>query len=195
MVVKSGMDLKSVLDSVYNGIVAIDTNGKIILINKSAARVAGMPEEELVGERIENVFPETGLREIIKTGLHQPHQKLKFRGRMLMSNRSPIFNGNGKLVGAVGVFQDDSELEKVTEELKEERIVAKELQDVIESSYDGIWITDGKGYTLHVNSAYERISGMKAEEVIGKNMQELVDKGYFSDSATLHVLRKKSALH
>jgi PAS domain S-box-containing protein len=191
VVVRSGLNLQEVLDSVYNGIVAINTEGRIIFVNKSASRVAGRSEEELLGERIENVFPETGLREIIKTGRHQPHQKLKFRDGMLLSNRSPIFDREGILVGAIGVFQDISELEQVTQELNEERIVAKELQEVIESSYDGIWITDGKGNTLHVNSAYERIYGIKAEEVVGKNMQELMDKGYFSDSVTLHVLKKK----
>jgi PAS domain S-box-containing protein len=189
--VKSGLDLQEVLDSVYNGIVATDIHGKITLINKSAARVAGRPEEELLGEKIENVFPETGLREILKTGQNQPHMKMEFRGKTLLSNRSPIYDRLGRLVGAIGVFQDISELEKVSQKLQEEKILAQELQEIIESSYDGIWITDGQGKTLHVNSAYERISGIKAGELIGRPMKELVDKGYFSDSVTLHVLRKK----
>jgi PAS domain S-box-containing protein len=54
-----------------------------------------------------------------------------------------------------------------------------------------MWITDGEGVSLHINSAYERISGIKKEELLGRNMRELVDKGYFSDSVTLHVLEKK----
>ncbi len=193
-VMKSGLDVQKVLDSVYNGIVAIDIDGKITLINKSAARVAGRAEEDLLGERIENVFPETGLRNIIKTGVSQPHQKFKFRDRMLLSNRSPIYDSEGRVAGSIGVFQDNSELEKVTQELKKEKILARELQDIIESSYDGIWITDGEGYTLHVNSAFERISGIAAGELIGKGMQELMDKGYFSDSVTMHVLKKKECV-
>ncbi len=193
-VVKSGLDVQKVLDSVYNGIVAIDIEGKITLINKSAARVAGRPEEDLLGERIENVFPETGLRNIIKTGVSQPHQKFRFRDRMLLSNRSPIYDSDGRVAGAIGVFQDNSDLEKVTQELKKEKILARELQEIIESSYDGIWITDGEGYTLHVNSAFERVSGIPAGELIGKGMQELMDKGYFSDSVTMHVLKKKECV-
>ncbi|MDW7651804.1 MAG: sigma 54-interacting transcriptional regulator [Bacillota bacterium] len=185
------IDLQTVLDSVYNGIVACDTDGRIILINESAARVAGNAKEELLGKRVDHVFPDTGLLEIIRTGKSTPHQKLKFKNRTLLSNRSPIRNSENELVGAIGVFQDISELEKVTQELIENKEVAQELEDIIESSYDGIWITDGEGYTLHVNSAYERISGIKKEEVLGRHMQELVDKGYFSDSVTLHVLKKK----
>ncbi len=191
MIARTNIDLQTVLDAVYNGIVACDTEGSIILINKSAARVAGRQKDELIGERIERVFPDTGLPEVIRTGQSALHRKLNFRERVLLSNRSPIFNHEGVLVGAIGVFQDISELEKVAQALKEEKILAQELQDIIESSYDGIWITDGEGYTLHVNSAYERISGLKKEELLGRHMQELVDKGYFSDSVTLHVLRNK----
>lgn len=191
MVARRSIDLQTVLDSVYNGIVACDTDGSIILINESAARVAGRKKTELIGERVELVFPNTGLLEVIRTAQSTLHQKLNFEDRVLLSNRSPILNHEGELVGAIGVFQDISELEKVAQALKEEKILAQELQDIIESSYDGIWITDGEGYTLHVNSAYERISGLKKEELLGRHMQELVDKGYFSDSVTLHVLKNK----
>ncbi|MBS3982630.1 MAG: PAS domain-containing protein, partial [Dethiobacter sp.] len=58
---RTNIDLQTVLDAVYNGIVACDTEGSIILINKSAARVAGRQKDELIGERIERVFPDTGL--------------------------------------------------------------------------------------------------------------------------------------
>lgn len=153
MIARTNIDLQTVLDAVYNGIVACDTEGSIILINKSAARVAGRQKDELIGERIERVFPDTGLPEVIRTGQSALHRKLNFRERVLLTNRSPIFNHEGLLVGAIGVFQDISELEKVAQALKEEKILAQELQDIIESSYDGIWITDGEGFTLHVNSA------------------------------------------
>jgi len=188
---KQGIGIQTVLDSVYNGIAACDTEGRIILINRAAARVAGMSQEDALGRRVEQVFPGTGLPEILRTKENKPHQKLKLRDRTFLSNRSPIFNQDGVLVGAIGVFQDISELEQVLLALKKEKELTRELQDIIESSYDGIWITDGKGYTLHLNSSYERISGIKKEEVLGRHMQELVDEGYFSDSVTLHVLKKK----
>jgi PAS domain S-box-containing protein len=188
---KESIGLQTVLDAVYNGITACDTEGRVILINRSAALVAGMTREEALGRRVEHVFPDTGLPEILKTRENRPHQKLKIRDKTFLSNRSPIFSKEGRLLGAIGIFQDISELEKVLTELKREKELTKELQDIIESSYDGIWITDGKGYTLHINSSYERISGIKKEEVLGRHMQELVDEGYFSDSVTLHVLKKK----
>lgn len=188
---KQNIELQTVLDSVYNGIVACDTEGRIILVNASAAAVVDCSPEDVLGAFVNEIFPGLGLAELAQTGESVLHRKLNFQGRTLLSNRTPIRNKENDLVGAIGVFQDISELGKVTRELVEEKKLAKELQDIIESSYDGFWITDGQGTTLHINSAYERISGICKEEVLGKKMDELVAEGYFSDSVTLHVLRRR----
>lgn len=66
-----------------------------------------------------------------------------------------------------------------------------EFKAAIESSYDGIWITDGGGNTLFINKAIERITGLSKEKVIGKNMKELVEKGVFNVSATLEAMKQK----
>ena len=188
---KQNIELQTVLDSVYNGIVACDTEGRIILVNASAAAVVDCSPEDVLGAFANEIFPGLGLAELAQTGESVLHRKLSFQGRTLLFNRTPIRNKENDLVGAIGVFQDISELGKVTRELVEEKKLAKELQDIIESSCDGFWITDGQGTTLHINSAYERIAGICKEEVLGKKMDELVAEGYFSDSVTLHVLRRR----
>ena len=63
------------------------------------------------------------------------------------------------------------------------------VNDILNSSYDGIYITDGEANTIMVNKAYERIAGIKIDELIGRNMNDLVNEGYISQSATLLVLR------
>lgn len=184
-------DLNVILDAVYNGIVAVNREGKIVIFNKAASRLTGVTVEEAVGKRVDYIIPDTGLLEILNSGESKTTQKMQIKEKTVLSNRTPIYNQEGELVGAIGVFQDISELERATRELMVERKLKKELDEIIESSYDGIWITDGQGYTLHLNSSYERISGIKKEEVVGRHMQELVDKGYFSESVTLKVLEKK----
>ncbi len=66
-----------------------------------------------------------------------------------------------------------------------------ELNLVIENSYDGIFVTDGKANILKINKAYEKITGLKREDMIGKNMREFVKKQEISQSATLLVLKSK----
>lgn len=78
---------------------------------------------------------------------------------------------------------------------KQERSIFGSLQEayerlrvIVDSSYDGIYITDGKAVTLWVNKAYEDITGLKAEEVVGKSMWDLERKGIISKSGTLLAL-------
>lgn len=76
-------------------------------------------------------------------------------------------------------------------ELGEVKLLNKELEAIIDSSYDGIWITDGNGVILNINKASERISGRPAKTYIGRNMKELVDKGLLDQSTTLLVMEKR----
>ncbi len=67
----------------------------------------------------------------------------------------------------------------------------KMLEAIIQTSYDGIYITDGQAKTIMINNSYERITGLKGEQVIGQYMQDLVKNGIISKSATLKVLELK----
>ena len=68
---------------------------------------------------------------------------------------------------------------------------AYNLDAIIENIYDGVYITDGHANTLMISKAYERITGIKREEVLGKNMRELVASGVIDRSVSLQVLEKK----
>lgn len=68
-----------------------------------------------------------------------------------------------------------------------------ELEAVFLNSYDGISIVNNQGITIRVNPAMERLTGVKKEEVIGKDMRQLVKDGVFTDSVSLQVLETKKA--
>ncbi|WCK55705.1 sigma 54-interacting transcriptional regulator [Aneurinibacillus sp. Ricciae_BoGa-3] len=59
---------------------------------------------------------------------------------------------------------------------------------IFESSYDGIYVADANGNGVMVNEAYTRITGMQKEELIGKNLKDLVREGIISESVSLKVL-------
>ncbi|WP_370636951.1 sigma-54 interaction domain-containing protein [Gelria sp. Kuro-4] len=65
-----------------------------------------------------------------------------------------------------------------------ERELLLELEGVMNSSYDGLYVTDEKGTTLRLNPAFERITGLKKEELLGKNVRDLVKMGVLSQSGT-----------
>lgn len=69
--------------------------------------------------------------------------------------------------------------------------LACELDTIVASSYDGIFVTDGNGVTLRVNEAYERLSGFKAEDLVNRSVDELLQQGILSESVVPQVLRLK----
>ncbi|WP_270180262.1 sigma 54-interacting transcriptional regulator [Alkalihalobacillus sp. CinArs1] len=66
--------------------------------------------------------------------------------------------------------------------------------DIINSLYDGVFITNGDGIPVKVNKSYERITGLKEEQVLGYHMEDLVKAGYISKSASLQVLKNKKPI-
>ncbi len=62
---------------------------------------------------------------------------------------------------------------------------ACELEEIIEASHDGLFISDGSGKAIMVNSAWERICGIPRDFVVGKNAQDLVKEGYYSRSSVI----------
>lgn len=80
---------------------------------------------------------------------------------------------------------------QVVEELKNANKLTRKLDTVLDSSYDGIYITDGNAITMRVNKAYERITGIKPETILGKSINVLVEQGIISQACTMLVLEKK----
>ncbi|HET6460073.1 MAG TPA: sigma 54-interacting transcriptional regulator [Syntrophales bacterium] len=66
-----------------------------------------------------------------------------------------------------------------------------ELEDIIESSHDGLFITDGHGVILRVNSAWERIAGIQREFAIGKCAKDLVEQKWYTESAAMAAIRDR----
>jgi PAS domain S-box-containing protein len=142
-----------------------------------------------------DVLPNTGgkLLECLNTGKPFHGEKLKGETVTLVSNINPIV-ANGKISGVVSVFQDISEIESISKELDLFKNMKNWLDTIIDSSYDGLWICDHEGTVIRINKASEKINEVEAEEIIGKNMKELVADGLCDKSVTLEVLKRKASV-
>ncbi|MFH1134799.1 MAG: sigma 54-interacting transcriptional regulator [Pseudomonadota bacterium] len=182
--------MKALLDSIHNPIIAIDAAGAVIVCNLAAERLTGLSAAELLGRPLTSVITTSKLHRIVRTGVGELVQKIEIGGKIYLSNRTAIVV-DGRVAGAVAVLQDISELEAISNELENTKLISEELNAIIESSFDGIYVTDGQAKTLRVNQAYERITGIKREEVLGRTMSDLVLDGFFNESVTLRVLESK----
>jgi transcriptional regulator with PAS, ATPase and Fis domain len=139
------------------------------------------------------VLPNTGgkLLECLETANPFHGEKLKGEKVTLISNIDPVMEDK-KIIGVVSVFQDISEIEDISQELDGFKNMKKWLDAVIDSSYDGLWICDKTGTVIQINKASERIDGVKAGDVVGKNVRDLVAEGILDKSVTLEVLSQCS---
>lgn len=154
----------------------------------------GVAKEETIGRRVEEVIPNTSLLEILKTGKAENNQKMHLGNCEIISNRGPICK-DGKIVGAIGVFQDISDFEALSLELDNVKEINNDLDAIIESVADGIVVGSADGMILRANSAYLQITGIQEKEFVGKNVRERINQGYMNKSVTEMVFRTKSRVN
>lgn len=83
--------------------------------------------------------------------------------------------------------------------IEQERMLAQQhteidaaaLIQMLESSYDGVWITDGQGRVLFANSANATLLGITRAELIGKSTEQLLSEKTLSGSVILETIEKR----
>ncbi|SDG05149.1 PAS domain S-box-containing protein [Thermoanaerobacter thermohydrosulfuricus] len=72
--------------------------------------------------------------------------------------------------------------------------IKEQLNAILESSYDGIYITDGEGRFLNINNRLLEMTGYKKEDVIGTHAQDLAKTGIINKSIVEMVIQKKERI-
>ena len=67
----------------------------------------------------------------------------------------------------------------------------RELNALLDSIHDGIWVIDSKGITLRVNKALEAMTGIPATELVGKHVSAPMKEGRYAACVTLRALEEK----
>lgn len=119
----------AILESIHEGIIAIDTDGKITVVNETAHKILRVPNEILLrGKRIEEVLENTNLLEVVRTGEAEYDQEIMIFGSVFLANRIPIYNKKGNVIGAVASLRNKSELAHLLQELSHIRSYAEGLR-------------------------------------------------------------------
>jgi PAS domain S-box-containing protein len=67
-------------------------------------------------------------------------------------------------------------------------VLVRQFETIFHSSSDGIWVCDGSGVVININRASETLNGIRAEDVIGHNIKDLLARKVFDHSVTSRVL-------
>lgn len=109
-IARLAMEKEAILQSIHEGILAVNREGQITLVNQQARRFLGLPPaEEVLGRPIQEVVPNSRLSEVLERGERQFDQEMWLGDHPIVVNRVPILHA-GEIEGAVSTFRSRREI-------------------------------------------------------------------------------------
>lgn len=192
--------LDRIINASFDGLYITDGQGVTLRLNNAFERITGVTASECLGRNMKDLvkqgyFSRSGTLVALEERRSVTVPLQARTGKNALVTSTPIFDDDHNIVLVVTNVRDMTELVELEQRLeKVEGLRQRELDAIFDSSYDGLYITDGSGTTLRLNQAFERITGVTAAECIGRNMADLVSEGYFSRSGTLLALEQKQSV-
>lgn len=174
------------LESIGDGVIATDTEQKIILINQVAQNLTGWTRKEASGKTLAEVF--NIISEETRQPAENPVDKALRTGSIIgLANHTaliakdgteisiadscaPIRDRHGKVIGAVLVFRDVTEEKNAEEKLKESE---RRFRGLLEDANLVAVMLDPGGNITFANDFLLNLTGWQRNEVIGKSWYEL----------------------
>ena len=176
--------LRTLIDSLPDYVYVKDTEGRYLLSNLEHAKALGAASpEEIAGKTDSDFYPSQLVeryradeREVIDSGLplvdkEEPSVDEEGNQRWHTSTKVPLRDGNGKIVGLLGVTRDVTEHKEAEEALKENEA---KFCSVVHNSTEIVKIVDPDGTLRYASPSFQRILGYDPEEAIGMNVLDYV---------------------
>jgi len=181
-------ELQLILDSIPAYVFYKDKDGKMLNINKAVMAQANTPKEKLLQKTVFDLMPETADKynrddmEVIRSG--QPKINIEESldlpsgKRWLKTDKLPIKDDDGSIVGLLGFSVDITDRKKAEDELAQSEVLLRSffsspglICGVVELEGDDIrYIT--------VNAAMAEMYGLKPEDVSNRLAREIgMDRG------------------
>ncbi|HDR2892407.1 TPA: two-component system sensor histidine kinase DcuS [Enterobacter asburiae] len=109
---------QAMLQSLREGVVAVDTHGRVTMINHAARQILLLPSgqyPENAGEPPHSPLL-ASLREVSKTGVARQDQEISCNGRLLLCNMVPVKSQN-QVIGAISTFRDKTEISQLMQRI------------------------------------------------------------------------------
>ena len=107
---------QAMLQSVKEGIIAIDHQGNITLMNQTARKFLLSPEDFIANKSVAPPTVIATLNEVLKSGNAIEDREIIISGQQLLCNVMPIYTRRRK-IGAICTFRDKTEINQLTQQV------------------------------------------------------------------------------
>ncbi|WP_252313195.1 sensor histidine kinase [Sinobaca sp. H24] len=176
-----------ILKAIREGVIAIDTEGRITLINQSAAAMLGV-QGSVEGRHIKEVLPSSSMDRVLESREPEYNQELQLEDTTLIVNREPIFK-KGEIAGVVSSFRDKTEMMQMANTLSDIQRYSDDLRSQNHEFMNKLYALSGY---LHLGRNREALQ-MIDEETNLQKQQASVVFGQILDPTIQAILSGKSS--
>ncbi|WP_425615092.1 PAS domain S-box protein [Anatilimnocola sp. NA78] len=183
--------LKTVTDESPDAVFVKDREGRYLLFNPAAARFVGRSVEEVLGKDDRQLFPpddaalirQSDLR-VMETGQTETNEEVLTAAgvtRTYLATKGPYRNGDGQIVGTIGVSRD------VTASKQAERLVKESqqrLQALFNNALNAIFLVTHEGQFVDANPAACEMLGFRRDELLATSIEEVLNVEQSPTNAT-----------
>ncbi|MEM3566275.1 MAG: PAS domain S-box protein [Candidatus Bathyarchaeia archaeon] len=178
--VESERQYRTLVEAAPDVIYSVSSDGRIISLNPAFEKITGWKCEEWIGKPFTELMHPEDLERAVesfqKTLAGKPEVvELRVRsksGEYLVGEfiSVPLIE-DGRIVGELGIARDVTSRKAYEENLQR---ITSTLHTLIQAIPDIVYFKDAERRNLIVNSAFEKLVGLKKEDIIGKRDEELL---------------------
>ena len=133
-----GSLFSAVLDNVRDGIIAIDDERKVTLINRKAQEMLKLSPERSIGMSLSRLLPAVNIDRSMQKGKRDSDSVLKIANTQMLCSKAPIMV-NDEYRGGLLTFQEISRIQKVEAQVRNElynkgHVAPKRFDDIVGQS-------------------------------------------------------------
>lgn len=185
---KATQNFRSLLNNSPHAIFSLDLDGNITHWNPACETLFGWKRSEVLGGPLPIVpddklpefqrFFQGALKGNVFTGVEVVRKRKDGTLVELSFSTAPIYDENYQIEGYMAITFDMTEEKRIEKEIESRKaeltLSKKRLNHLIKNSFDIIGITDPNGIMLYQSPTFEKSTGYKIEDFVGRDAFELI---------------------
>jgi two-component system, CitB family, sensor histidine kinase CitS len=151
----------AVLHSVKEGILAIDKQGTITMMNQPAKRLLHI-QGSVRNMKVDGLFPSDYLYEVLRTGTPLTDKEMIWKDKTVIVNSTLLYDENG-IKGVVTSFRDKTEIEQMLNTISEVKRYSEDLRAQTHEFTNKLYVLLGLLQLGEYKSAIDMIQGETKE--------------------------------
>lgn len=180
---ESELRFRKMLEEVALVAVTVDIEGKVTFVNEFLMNLTGYEKEEILGkpfikfvspeqrEQLQRIFAESIARGEVVPRYEADIETSWGETRTILFANVLLRDLYRNIIGTANIGQDITEQKQAAEEIRQSR---KQVLDILESITDGFFALDNDWRYTYVNQRATQLVGKKKEEILFRNMWEVL---------------------